>query len=82
MVMARTALSAARRIEQHALYPSVLSQEFVVECCLSRKCQIGWKLPAFVVRQGANHSQVRPRTAEEGPRLRGSDPGAGCKRIG
>jgi hypothetical protein len=42
----------------------------------------GWKTREIGVRQGANHSQVRPRTAEEGPRLRGSDPVAGCKRIG
>jgi len=42
----------------------------------------GWKSREIGVRQDANHSQVRPRTAEQGPRLRGCDPGAGCKRIG
>jgi len=34
------------------------------------------------LRQGANRNQVRPRMAEQGPRLRGSNPGAECKRIG
>ena len=42
----------------------------------------GWKTREMGVRQGANHSQVRPRTAEQGPRLRGCDPGAGCRRTG
>jgi hypothetical protein len=34
------------------------------------------------LRQGANHSEVRPRTAEQGPRARGCDPEAGCLRAG
>jgi len=33
------------------------------------------------LRQGANHSEVRPRTAEQGPRWRGCDPVAGCLRT-
>jgi len=42
----------------------------------------GWKIREIDVRQNANHSQVRPRPAEQGPRLRGCDPRVGCKRIG
>jgi hypothetical protein len=34
------------------------------------------------LRQGANRSEVRPRTAEQGPRARGCDPEAGCLRTG
>src|SRR4051812_31943957 len=41
----------------------------------------GWKTCEIDARQGANHSQVRPRTAEQGPRSRGCDPVAGCKRT-
>jgi len=40
-----------------------------------------WKTREIGVRQGANRNEVRPRTAEQGPRLRGCDPGAGCKRT-
>src|SRR3954471_20118493 len=42
---------------------------------------IDWKTREIGARQGANHSQVRPRTAEQGPRSRGCDPVAGCKRT-
>ena len=41
----------------------------------------GWKTREIGVRQGANRSQVRPRTAEQGPHLWGCDPVAGCKRT-
>jgi hypothetical protein len=34
------------------------------------------------LRRGANRSEVRPRTAEQGPRARGCDPVAGCLRTG
>ncbi len=34
------------------------------------------------LRQVANHGEVRPRTAEQGPRARGCDPVAGCLRTG
>jgi hypothetical protein len=34
------------------------------------------------LRQGANRSEVRPRTEEQGPRGRGCDPVAGCLRTG
>ena len=34
------------------------------------------------LRRGANRSEVRPRTAEQGPRTRGCDPEAGCNRTG
>jgi len=33
------------------------------------------------LRQGANRSEVRPRTVEQGPRPRGCDPAAGCLRT-
>ena len=48
---------------------------------LQQQTMNGWKTREIGVRQGANHSQVRPRTAEQGPRLRGCDPVAGCKRT-
>jgi len=42
---------------------------------MNKSCEIG-------LRQGANRSEVRPRTAEQGPRARGCDPVAGCLRTG
>src|SRR4030095_3179592 len=41
----------------------------------------GWKTCEIGARQGANRNEVRPRTAEQGPRLWGCDPRAGCKRT-
>jgi len=41
----------------------------------------GWKTCEIGARQGANRNEVRPRTAEQGPRLWGCDPVAGCKRT-
>ena len=40
-----------------------------------------WKIREIGARQDANHSQVRPRTAEQGPHLWGCDPVAGRKRT-
>jgi hypothetical protein len=40
-----------------------------------------WKTREIGVRQGANRNEVRPRTAAQGPRLRGCDPVAGCERT-
>ena len=40
-----------------------------------------WKTCEIGVRQGANRSQVRPRTAEQGPHSWGCDPIVGCKRT-
>ena len=57
-------------------------REIVHELAGQDTRSIGRKTREIGVRQGANHSQVRPRTAEQRPRLRGCDPGAGCKRSG
>ena len=48
----------------------------IAQCVHSR---VGLKIGEIGLRQGANRNQVRPRTAEQGPRSRGCDPAAGCK---
>ena len=61
--------------------PSVVLRKSWRRCqgaCLQR---VHRKSDEIGASKGANHSQVRPRTAKQGPRLRGCDPGAGCKRI-
>jgi hypothetical protein len=44
-------------------------RQFSNDCWHSRS---GWKTREIGGRQGANHSQVRPRTAEQGPLLHAS----------
>ena len=41
---------------------------------LQQQTMNGWKTREIGVRQGANHSQVRPRTAEQGPAQRSRGP--------